>query len=144
MGPVADDPQAAEALPLPVDVILGKLFTGRAELRDRHGLVIQLVFLMMADSMGMPWLSQPGTWGGNIPCMALAWTMKSFSVLLRAWPMWMPPLEKGGPSWRMNRGAVLIFLQELAIQVLISFHFSSIPGSRLGRPAFMGEGRFWG
>ena len=35
--------------------------------------------------------------------------MKSLMVLFRAWPMWMLPLEKGGPSCREKRGCPSFF-----------------------------------
>ncbi len=38
-------------------------------------------------------------------------------------------------------GAVLVFSRSWPYRS-ISFHFSSIPGSRLGRPAFMGKAVF--
>ena len=45
MLPVAEDAEAAEAAHLTVDEVLCKGLTGIAELRDRHGLVVELVLL---------------------------------------------------------------------------------------------------
>ena len=45
MLPVAEDAEAAEAAHLTVDEVLCKGLTGVAELRDRHGLVVELVLL---------------------------------------------------------------------------------------------------
>jgi hypothetical protein len=58
--PVADDAHALEAVPLNVDVVLGESVAGGAELGTLMDLRSSLFCLMMADSMGMPWLSQPG------------------------------------------------------------------------------------
>ena len=45
MLPIAEDAEAAEAAHLTVDEVLCKGLTGIAELRDRHGLVVELVLL---------------------------------------------------------------------------------------------------
>ena len=43
--PVAHHAHALEAVALDIDVVVGKLMAGTAELRDAHGLVVQLVLL---------------------------------------------------------------------------------------------------
>ena len=45
MLPVGDDAEALEALHLHIDIMLRKIMAGGAELRDGHGLVVELVLL---------------------------------------------------------------------------------------------------
>jgi hypothetical protein len=44
-------------------------------------------------SMGMPWLSQPGTYGASYPWSEAWRTAASFQILFAAVPMWMWLLE---------------------------------------------------
>ncbi len=67
--------------------------------------------------------------------------MKSLMDLFRAWPMCRPPLEKGGPSWRENRGLPSFFFSS-SLYRSMSFQRWSMSGSRLGRPARMGKSVF--
>ncbi len=55
-------------------------------------------------SIGIPWQSQPGTYGASKPAMLRDLTTMSFRILLTAWPRWMSPFAYGGPSCRMNFG----------------------------------------
>jgi len=67
--------------------------------------------------------------------------MKSLSALLSAWPMWMSPLENGGPSCRLKRGLPSFFLS-ISWYRSMSYQRWSISGSRLARPARMGKSVF--
>jgi hypothetical protein len=62
MLPVADDAHALEARRWRRRRS-GELVAGGAELGTLMALRLSLFCLMMADSMGMPWLSQPGMYG---------------------------------------------------------------------------------
>ena len=64
--------------------------------------------------------------------------MISLRALFMAVPMWMPPLEKGGPSWRLKRGLPSFFFSS-SLYTSCSCQRLSISGSRLGRPARMGK-----
>jgi hypothetical protein len=54
--------------------------------------------------MGMPWLSQPGTYGASKPWSEAWRTAASFQILFAAVPMWMWLFEYGGPSWSSHGG----------------------------------------
>ena len=57
------------------------------------------------NSMGSPWQSQPGTNGARNPAIVFDFTIRSFSTLFSAVPMWTSPLAKGGPSCRTKSSA---------------------------------------
>ena len=143
VGPVADDPQAAEALHLPVDVILGKLFTGRAELRDRHGLVVQLVFLDDGRLNGHAVVIPAGDIGGVISLHGPGPDDEVLQRFVEGVAHVDVAIGEGRAVVENEPGAVLVFLQELAIQV----HFIPLlQHTRLpvGEARFHGEGGFWG
>ena len=65
--PVADDAQALEALHLHVNVVLGKVVAGGAELRHRHLLVVELVLLDDGRLDGHTVVVPAGDIGGIVP-----------------------------------------------------------------------------
>src|SRR5205807_827796 len=61
-------------------------------------------FFSICTSIGMPWQSQPGTYGASKPASDFDLTMMSLRILFTAVPMWMSPLAYGGPSCSTKRG----------------------------------------
>ena len=89
--------------------------------------------------MGMPWQSQPGTYGASKPASPLLLTMTSLRILLTACPMWMSPFAYGGPSCSTKRG------RPAAAARIASYTFRSCqsrtqPGSRRARSPRIGNG----
>ena len=58
----------------------------------------------ICTSIGMPWQSQPGTYGASKPSIVRLLTMMSFRILLNACPMWRSLFAYGGPSCSTKRG----------------------------------------
>ena len=68
--------------------------------------------------------------------MVLDLLMKSFNILLSAVPMWMLPLEKGGPSCRRKVGFPSRSFSMEWYRSMLSQYFS-VSGSLWGRLALM-------
>ena len=48
-------------------------------------------FFSTTNSIGNPWQSHPGIYGASYPERILDLTIKSFKILLTAWPIWISP-----------------------------------------------------
>src|SRR4051812_29276770 len=73
--------------------------------------------------------------------MLLAFTMKSFRILLNAVPRWMLPFAYGGPSCKTNTGLPFRASRICSYKPSAS-HCASIFGSAIGRFAFIGKSVF--
>src|SRR5262245_40192094 len=78
------------------------------------------------------------TYGASKPAIERDLTTSSFRILFIAVPMWMFPLVYGGPSCSTNFGAPFRASRILPYRS-IPFQRASVPGSLVGRFAFIGK-----
>ena len=117
MRPVTDDAHALESGHLAVDIRLGKVMAGGAEVCDGHGLVIQLVFLDDGRFNGHTMVIPAGNVGGVVAAHSVAADDKVLEGLVQRVAHVDIAVGEGRAVVQAEAGLALVLLQHFAVQV---------------------------
>ena len=115
--PIAHHAHALEALPLDIDIVVGKLMAGGAELRHAHGLAIELVLLDDGALDGHTVIVPAGDIGGIVAPHGVAAGNEVLDGLVQGVAHVQSAVGEGRAVVQGEAGLALVLLQQLMIQV---------------------------
>ena len=115
--PVGHHAHALEALPLHVDIVVGELVAGGAEIRHAHGLVVELVLLDDGGFNGHAVVVPAGDIGGVVPAHGIAAVDEVLQGLVQGVAHVQGAVGEGRAVVQGKQGLALILFQQLVIQV---------------------------
>ena len=117
MLPIAHHAHALEALPLHINVVVGKLVAGRAEIRHAHGLLVELVLLDDGAFNGHTVVIPAGDIGGVVAPHGVHTGNKVLQGLVQGVAHVQGAVGEGRAVVQGKQGLALILFQQLVIQV---------------------------
>ena len=117
MLPVAHDAHALEALALHVDIVVGKLVAGGAEVRHAHGLVVQLVLLDDGGLDGHAVVIPAGDIGGVVAPHSIHTGDEVLQGLVEGVAHVQRAVGERRAVVQGEQGLALVLLQQLVIEV---------------------------
>ena len=117
MLPVAHDAHALEALPLHVDIVVGELMAGGAEVRHAHGLVVQLVLLDDGGLDGHAVVIPAGDIGGVVAPHGVHTGDEVLQGLVQGVAHVQRAVGERRAVMEGEQGLALVLLQQLVIEV---------------------------
>ena len=117
MLPIAHHAHALEALPLHINVVVGKLVASRAEIRHAHGLVVELVLLDDGAFNGHTVVIPAGDIGGVVAPHGVHTGNKVLQGLVQGVAHVQGAVGEGRAVVQGKQGLALILFQQLVIQV---------------------------
>ena len=117
MLPVAYHAHALEALALDVDIVVGKLMAGGAEVRHAHGLVVQLVLLDDGGLDGHTVVVPAGDIGGIVAPHGIHTGDKVLQGLVQGVTHVQRAVGERRAVVQREQGLALVLLQQLVVEV---------------------------
>ncbi len=118
MLPIADDTQTLEALHLPLNILLGVLVAGGAEIGNGHGLVVELLLLDDGALNGHTVVIPAGDIGGVVSAHGGGAGDKVLDGLVERVAHMDITVGEGRAIVQIEEGLALVFLQKLVVDVL--------------------------
>ena len=115
--PVGHHAHALEALPLHVDIVVGELVAGGAEIRHAHGLVVELVLLDDGGLNGHAVVVPAGDIGGVVPAHGIAAVDEVLQGLVQGVAHVQGAVGEGRAVVEGEQGLALVLLQQLVVKV---------------------------
>ena len=117
--PITHHAHALEALPLDIDIVVGKLMAGRAELRHAHGLAVELVLLDDGALDGHTVVVPAGDIGGVVAPHGVGSGDDILEGLVHGGAHVDAAVGKGRAVVEIEEGLALVLLQQLVVHVLL-------------------------
>ena len=117
MVPITHHAHALEALPLDIDIVVGKLMAGRAELRHAHGLAVELVLLDDGALDGHTVVVPAGDIGGVVAPHGVAAGNEVLDGLVQGMTHVQGAVGEGRAVVEGEQGLALVLLQQLVVKV---------------------------
>ena len=115
--PVAHHAHALEAVPLDVDIVVGELMAGRAELGDAHGLVVQLVLLDDGGLNGHAVVIPAGDIGRVVAAHGVAAGDEVLQRLVQGVTHVQRTVGERRAVVQGEQGLALVLLQQLVVEI---------------------------
>ena len=141
--PVAQNADALEALHLHVDIVLGELVAGGAELGHGHGLAVELVLLDDGALDGHAVVVPAGDIGGVIAPHGIGAGDEVLDGLVQGVAHVQAAVGEGGAVVQGEAGLALVLLQHLVVQVHIvpALEHPGLPVGQTGPHGEVGLGQ---
>ena len=117
MLPVAHHTHALEALALDVDIVVGELMAGGAEVRHAHGLVVQLVLLDDGGLDGHAMVIPAGNIGGVVAAHGVHAVDEVLQGLVQSVAHMQRAVGERRAVVQGEQGLALVLLQQLVVEV---------------------------
>ena len=115
--PVAHDAHALEALALHVDIVVGELVAGGAEVRHAHGLVVELVLLDDGALDGHAVVIPAGDIGGIVPAHGVAAGDEVLDGLVQRMAHVQRAVRERRAVVQAEAGLTVVLFQQLMVEV---------------------------